>query len=163
MLRQRLPVRIPVPGRDVPDAAAELTAAVERMRRPRPVRGDLRVRVRPGGEVRVRQVSGEHVYHPHVDGRLEQEDDGQVWLVGRAVEHAGEVFVVAFWGFLALCMALMTAVTVVDGEALGAIVCAAGAVAFGVLTWLFQRGRRSFPDDVEELMRVLAAASAGSR
>lgn len=136
-------------------AAELLTAAVEQARRRPRHGGDLRVRVRPDGGVRVRRLSHRYTTYPRLHGRLERGPAGQVHLVGVAVENGAELFLVLIDVVLGLGLFAVFLGVTVDGDYGGMLVCGAGALTFGWLARAFHRGRRTFPSDVDELVDVL--------
>jgi hypothetical protein len=159
--RRRLPVTVPVPGQDAAEAAELLTAAVERVRHRPGRRGDLRLRVRPDGAVRVRRLSHQYTTYPRLRGRLERGPDGRMRVAGEAVENGAELFLVGINLVLTLGLLAGLVASIVDGALGGVLVCGAGTLAFGWLTWTTQRGRRGFPADVEDLIVVLQRALRG--
>ncbi|SOD95422.1 hypothetical protein [Blastococcus haudaquaticus] len=155
MRRQRLSVTVPVPGRDGPQAAELMTTAVERARRrPREV-GDLVVRARPDGDVRVRRVSHRYVTFPLLDGQLERSPDGSVGLVGTVVENAMSLFWVGLYAVVVVVLLAGAGGAALNGEWGGVALCLPAAGLFALLTRSFRRARRTFPADAADLLAVL--------
>ena len=158
MLRQRVAVTEPVPGRDVRAATARLVAARDRLRARRRGTGDLDIRVTDDGRVRLSQVSGKNTVYPLLSGRLESVRPGAVHLVGTAREHPlALVWVGVFVVTTAVCVVGLAA-SLAGGDGAGIAVCSVGGALLHAITWGLQRGRRSFRREVEEQLAALRRA-----
>ena len=159
MLRQRVAVSQPVPGRDVPAATARLVAARDRLdaRRPRGA-GDLRIRVTDDGRVRLSQLSSKYTVYPLLSGRLEPAGSGAVHLVGTAREHPLALAWVSIFVFATATCVVGLAASLANADGTGIAVCLVGAVLLFSIAWGMQRSRRSFRREVQEQLTALGQA-----
>ncbi|SDF99652.1 hypothetical protein SAMN05660662_4091 [Blastococcus aurantiacus] len=159
MRRRRRSVTVPVPGRDVDDAVQRLAAlaARQRVRRPRNP-GDLRIRLRGGGRVRVGRLSGTNTVFPVLRGRLEAPPGGGVQLTGTVTENEATLLVLAGQVFGLLVSVVLLALSVSAGSVSGGLVTGGLALLFVVVVWGLQRVRRDFVSDADALLSALDRA-----
>ncbi|RBY92245.1 hypothetical protein DQ244_08110 [Blastococcus sp. TBT05-19] len=148
-----------VPGRDVDEAVARLTAVADRVRSQRPRRpGDLRIRVRADGRVRVGRLSGTSTSYPTLRGRLEPAPKGGTQLTGTVREAGAGLLVLGGQVLVGLVGLVLIVGGTSDGEPSAVVVGAVFLALGAALTWGLQRLRRGFRSDADELVGVLDRA-----
>ena len=150
---------MPVPGSDLPTAAAHLAATRDRLQAGRLGRsGELRIRIRDDGRLWVGQLTGQHSWYPHLSGRLERSAEGTVQLVGTARESALDLVCVGIFVSSTLVLLLGLGASLANGDGTGIAVSSIGSVLLGSVGWVLQRARRTFPQDVAQQLVVLRHA-----
>ncbi|WP_157944014.1 hypothetical protein [Blastococcus atacamensis] len=159
MRRQQSPVTVRVPGRNVGEAVARLTTVADRERARRPRRpGDLRIRVRPDGRVRIGRLSGSSLSYPTLRGGLEPAPRGGVQLTGTVREDGAGLLVIGGEVLVGVVGLVLILAGVSSGEPGGVVAGGFSLVLGVVVAWVLHRLRRGFGTEADEFVGVLERA-----